>query len=569
MRWMLLASLMSFPLLAKQAAEPSLSPSFDCQSELAGLTALPAFPQEPQAWLQAVDQWRLPARNKLLAAYVFNDAATAPQTRKAARQCINNLSQAFEKHTNSLRLQARDLLPQASGLEAQALKAWAGSSKALKSAQYRAVNDKARQLSQRFRGNIDKYDGSYPVPKGCQGNLPKRWQEAIPLRGGAVLAALKDVPAQCQQDLFVAYESRLKASNGAVLKDLLAVRQQQAELDGFKDYADRRLARTQLGNGEAVWRYLDKLSKRNLAASEAERKAQGDKPLWQLGQDGKKEEPVSYQPKAVLAGYLAWLGQELDIQFKPIKPKLNWADGISAYRLERQGKAIGELYLDLFGRDGKYGHNRHRELRRGIDGVQLPASVLVMNLPTDSWHHKHLKSLMHESGHALNNLLASQPYEILSGIRLPSDLVEVPSKVLEQLAWDPKVHKAVTGIAHSPTPDDRQSGIALDERILKSAMALAYHQSGQPDMEAINGELYRKYLHRDYIPGLSPQYAFRHLASYGPAYFTYLYADAKANDISDAIKAGQLSLRQFAHCMLEPGASIPARDQLACATAVD
>lgn len=200
---------------------------------------------------------------------------------------------------------------------------------------------------------------------------------------------------------------------------------------------------------------------------------------------------------------------------------------------------------------------------------QLPASVLVMNLPRDKWQHKHLKSLMHESGHALNNLLASQPYEILSGIRLPLDLVEVPAKVLERLAWDPKVHKAITGIARTPAPDNRQSGIALDERILKSAMALAYHQSGKPDMEAINAELYQKYLHQAYIPGLSPQYAFRHLASYGPAYFTYLYSDAEAADISDAIQQGQLSLAQFADCMLKPGGSIPARDQLACATTVD
>jgi thimet oligopeptidase len=569
MRWMLLASLMSLLLYAKPAADPSSSPSFDCQSELAGLKALPTLPQEPNAWLEAVDAWRLPARNRLLEAYVYNDAAEDPASRKAACRCIIDLSKAFEKHTKALRLEARKLLPKAQGLEARALKAWAGSDKALKSPEYRAVNDKARSLSQRFRGNIDKFEGSYAVPAQCRDGLPKKWQKAIPLRGGAVLAALKDVKPRCQQDLFVAYVSRLKASNQSVLTDLLAVRQQQAELDGYKNYADQRLAKTQLGDGEAVWRYLDKLSKSNKAASDVERQRRGDKPFWQLSQDTAKEEPQDYQPKQVIDGYFAWLGQQLGVTFKPSRPAFHWAEDISAYSLEKDGKALGILYLDLYPRDGKYCHNRHREFKRGVDGVQLPASVLVMNLPRDKWQHKHLKSLMHESGHALNNLLASQPYEILSGIRLPLDLVEVPAKVLERLAWDPKVHKAITGIARTPAPDNRQSGIALDERILKSAMALAYHQSGKPDMEAINAELYQKYLHQAYIPGLSPQYAFRHLASYGPAYFTYLYSDAEAADISDAIQQGQLSLAQFADCMLKPGGSIPARDQLACATTVD
>ncbi|ROQ28446.1 M3 family metallopeptidase [Gallaecimonas pentaromativorans] len=562
MKWTLLTAVFSLPLFASPA-------EFDCQPELERLQNLPALPQQPKAWLQAVDSWRLPARNKLSAAYVYNDAASDPQSRQSARQCINSLSKAFEKHTNSLRSQAKALLPGASGLEARALGAWAGSTKALKSPEYRAVVDKGRKLSQRFRANIDNFEGRYPVPEGCQGKLPGKWQKSVPLRGGAVKAALNDVPPHCREALFVAYESRLSAANAPVLAALLENRQQQASLDGFKDYADRRLARTQLGSAEAVWRYLDKLSAKNRAAAEAERAALNNPPLWALQSPKVEDKPASYRPQTLIDNYFAWLGKALDLRFVPIEVAHPWAKGISGYELRQGQKAIGRLYLDLYPRDGKYGHNRHRELQRGVTGVQLPASVLVMNLPEDRWHHKDLKSLMHESGHALNNLLASQPYEILAGIRLPSDLVEVPSKVLEQLAWDPAIHQAITGVREAPPEDVRQQGIALDQRILNSAMALAYHQSGAPDMEAINARLYPKYLRQDYIKGLSPQYAFRHLASYGPAYFTYLYADAKASDISEAIAGGQLTLRRFADCMLSPGGSVPAREQLACATPVD
>ncbi|WP_341503520.1 M3 family metallopeptidase [Gallaecimonas sp. GXIMD4217] len=565
MRWTSLAWLLALSL-NPWPAEAGIQDK--CEAAASALAEFPALPQAPRAWLKGLDAWRLPARNTLNEAYVLADLSPDAAERRAARQCIQRLGQAFDTVRPRIRREARQRLAGARGLEKRALSLWAGGTGTPDGPAYRQAKAEARRLSRQFRHTIDKAEPKAVLPLACAGNLKDNWRRQdgwhIPLP--APTATYHRLASDhCRQSLFVASESRLEKENGPVLTQLLAQRQQMAELKGKSNYAELRLAGGQLNSPDAVWAFLDRLSADNRERAETQWQAAGQPPLWAPPRVTFQHR-FRYRPERVIDGWLDHLSDELGLRFVATA-KAAWHPDVLHYEVFRDGRLLGELYLDLYRRDGKYGHNRHRELRRGVTGVQTPASVLALSLPRKRWGVKHLKSLLHESGHALNNLLASQPYQILAGIRLPSELVEVPAKVLERLAWDPAAHHRITGQRRTPEPDPRQYGVALDERILKAALALAYHE-GAPDrsaMDTINRRLYRAYLRRPLLDGMAPQYSFRHLASYGPNYVSYLHADHLAERLGARLANNSLSLRGFSHCLLSAGGSRPGRDQLACA----
>ncbi len=567
MQWKFLPWLLTLSLSPWQA-EADIEKQ--CQAALASLQQIPTLPQEPQAWLTGLDAWRLPARNTLNRAYVLADLSPQADQRQAARHCIRDLGKAFDKHRPSIRSQARERLDGAQGLEKQALTLWAGTTKVADSAAYTKAKAEARKLSQRFRQIIDKAEPVAVLPLSCAEKIKPSWQQAdgwhVPLPAPS-WSYPKLADDQCRNRLFVASESRLEEQTGPVLIQLLAKRLEMARLKGKDNYAQLRLDGSYLGSPDKVWAFLDKLSRDNKAKALKQWREAGDPPLWAEPRVTFKHR-FRYQPKQVIQGWLGYLEAELGLRFVKTD-QASWHPDVAHYRVFRGDSDLGELYLDLYERDGKYSHNRHRELRQGVTGVQLPSSVLELSLPRDEWGVRHLKSLMHESGHALNNLLASQPYLILAGIRLPSALVEVPAKVLEQLAWDPRVHKRITGQDRTPEPDPRQYGAGLDERIYKSALALALYELEQvPDraaMDALNKQLFLKYRRRPMLDGMAHQYSFRHLATYGPNYFSYLYADDLADQLSRRLASGKLSLGQFSHCLLSAGNTKTGAEQLACA----
>ncbi|EOA83974.1 uncharacterized protein SETTUDRAFT_180106 [Exserohilum turcica Et28A] len=108
---------------------------------------------------------------------------------------------------------------------------------------------------------------------------------------------------------------------------------------------------------------------------------------------------------------------------------------------------VGYLYLDLFPRDGKYGHAANFNLQPGyIDENgkrRYPATALVCNFskPTQKkpslLKHDEVVTLFHELGHGIHDLVSRTTYSHFHGTNTVRDFVEAPSQMLENWCWTP------------------------------------------------------------------------------------------------------------------------------------
>src|SRR5207245_759695 len=105
-----------------------------------------------------------------------------------------------------------------------------------------------------------------------------------------------------------------------------------------------------------------------------------------------------------------------NVTFKELPLAKPWADGIKLYEVREapRGKLLAKFYVDLYPRDGKYGHAASFTFgaaRRVARGYQVPLSALVVNFnPPASGKLSHLSlaevvTLFHEFGHIMHGSL--------------------------------------------------------------------------------------------------------------------------------------------------------------------
>ncbi|PVI04451.1 zincin [Periconia macrospinosa] len=128
-----------------------------------------------------------------------------------------------------------------------------------------------------------------------------------------------------------------------------------------------------------------------------------------------------------------------------------WHEDVQVFSVwddEGEGSGfIGYLYLDLFPRDGKYGHAANFNLQPGyIDENgkrRYPCTALVCNFskPTPKkpslLKHDEVVTLFHELGHGIHDLVSRTTYSRFHGTSTVRDFVEAPSQMLENWCWTP------------------------------------------------------------------------------------------------------------------------------------
>jgi thimet oligopeptidase len=227
------------------------------------------------------------------------------------------------------------------------------------------------------------------------------------------------------------------------------------------------------------------------------------------------------------------------------------------------GRYIGDFYLDLFPRPGKYSHVASFPLlpnRLRADGTtRPPLDAIIGNWPKPAPGHPALLShedvlvFFHEFGHDMATMLTTQPYETLSsGFRW--DFVEAPSQMLENWVWNPQILKQISEnvVTGAPLPDSLIAKIVaaryVDDayyatrQVMLATVDIDYHTSGPTvDTTQVFADVAKAETPLGLAPGVHPQASFGHLmGGYDAGYYGYLWSRVYAQDMFTVFQKGGL-----------------------------
>ncbi len=409
--------------------------------------------------------------------------------------------------------------------------------------------------------------------------------------------------------------------NTAVMTELLALRQEEAQLLGHRHYADVSLVPKMARSPEQVIDFLRDLARRarpygeqdlaDLRAFARDRLGMIDPQPWDWPYIGERLKEARYAfseqevktyftaPK-VLAGLFQIVETLFEVAIRPDRAPV-WHPGVEFFRIERQGQLVGQFYLDPGARTGKRGGAwmddvRARWLRPDTGTLQTPVAHLVCNFAEGVGGrpalltHDDVITLFHEFGHGLHHMLTQVNERDVSGISgVEWDAVELPSQFMENFCWEWDVLKHMT--SHVDT------GESLPRDLFDKMLAARNFQSGLQTLRQVEFALFDMLLHSqatapasgDAVMALlqqvraevavmqAPAYSrtphtFSHIfaGGYSAGYYSYkwaevLSADAYAAFEEAAARSGRGTVdaetgRRYREAVLEAGGSRPAID---------
>jgi oligopeptidase A len=386
-----------------------------------------------------------------------------------------------------------------------------------------------------------------------------------------------------------------KWDNTSNIATLLKLRDEEAKLLDYRNFAEVSLVPKMAQSPEHVIEFLEDLARRarpyaekDLAELRAFAKAElgiDQLEAWDLAYASEKlreqryafsaQEVKEYFPEPKVIDGLFRLVQSLfSVAIAPDSAPV-WHPDVRFYRIERDGKLVGQFYLDLYARSGKGGgawmdDARGRRLETG-GTLQTPVAYLTCNftppamvdgvLQPSLFTHDEVTTLFHEFGHGLHHMLTQVDEIAVSGISgVEWDAVELPSQFMENFCWEWEVLQHMT--AHVKT------GAPLPRALYDKMLAAKNFQSGMQTLRQVEFSLVDMHLHYDYDPAsarsvqelinevrekfsvmMPPafnrfQHSFGHIfaGGYAAGYYSYKWAEVLSADayaaFEEAVAAG-------------------------------
>ncbi|XP_057486200.1 probable thimet oligopeptidase [Actinidia eriantha] len=265
----------------------------------------------------------------------------------------------------------------------------------------------------------------------------------------------------------VAYGRRCEV-NLSILESLVLLRNKFARLLGYSNYADYAVNHRMANSSSEVFEFLEELSASltGLATRELnvlkdlKKKEEGDLPFGiedllyyvkrveehQLNLDFgalKQYFPVNL----VLSGILKICQDLFGLRFDEIADAEVWHSDVRLYSVYdlSSSELLGYFYLDMFSREGKYGHTCVVSLQNGsfVNGARKVQKEVGGH--TGLLRFSEVVNLFHEFGHVVHHICNRASFARFSGLRLDPDFVEIPAQVLENWCYESISMKLLSG----------------------------------------------------------------------------------------------------------------------------
>jgi len=581
----------------------------------------------------------------------LNSVADTPELRAAYNAALPRVTEFWTRLGSDERLYAKykAIDPASLNTEQQqahknALRAFVLGGAELQGAakeRYAAIQERLAEITQKFSENtLDATDKfalyvSEDQLKGVPADVVQATREAaqkegkeghrLSLKMPVYLPVMQFVDSGAlREQLYKAYVTRASDQtpedfkhfdNTPLMQEILALRQEEARLLGFDNYAQVSVVPKMAESPEKVTAFLRDLAAKARPFAEKDLAdlrefatnalgITGPLNAWDVPYLSEKLKEARYSfseqevkqyftaPK-VLAGLFKIIETLFEVSIRPDQAPV-WHPAVAFYRIERDGQLVGQFYLDPPARAGKRGGAwmddvRGRWQRPDTGVLQTPVAHLVCNFAEGVngqpalLTHDDVITLFHEFGHGLHHMLTQVNERDVSGISgVEWDAVELPSQFMENFCWEWSVLRHMT--AHVET------GEPLPRALFDKMLAAKNFQSGLQTLRQIEFALFDMLVHaehdpaqdfmpllqqvRDEVAVLHPPafnrmaHTFSHIfaGGYAAGYYSYkwaevLSADAYAAFEETAAPDGTPSVetgRLYRQTILEAGGSRPA-----------
>lgn len=307
--------------------------------------------------------------------------------------------------------------------------------------------------------------------------------------------------------------------NQNLIKEIVKLRQEKAELLGYKSFADYVLEERMAKSPAKVFEFLNELLEKatpfaqkeieelkSLAKSDGIEEMQGydhafyAEKLRKAKYDIDDEELKPYfQLDKVEEAVFGLAGKLFGLEFVEINDVQKYHQEVKTYEVRSQKSEVGSnnfvalLYADYHPRKGKRAGAwmtsfKSQKIQNG-ENIRPHISVVCnFTKPTAEMPSlltfQEVTTLFHEFGHALHGILANTQYPNLSGTSVKWDFVELPSQFLENYCYEPEFLK--TFAKHYQTdevlPDEKIQKISDSKNFMEGYQTLRQLGFGILDM---------------------------------------------------------------------------------------
>jgi oligopeptidase A len=288
----------------------------------------------------------------------------------------------------------------------------------------------------------------------------------------AVLSYADD--AELRAQMYRAFNARATVAphdNRPLIVEILKLRQQKAELLGFKNFADLNLEDRMAKTGARAKAFIAELraatrehferENRELHAFRREQEGEQAKPLapWDVSYYAEKLRKARYDfdeellrpyfsVDGVLAGLFTLVKRIYGLRVERRENVPTYHPDVRYYMVhDESGRELGAFYADLYPREEKRGGAWMADFITGLPGGKHRAHLGVMcanaSPPVGDkpalLTHQDVETLFHEFGHLLHHLLSEPRVRSLAGTRVAWDFVELPSMIMENFGWERSV----------------------------------------------------------------------------------------------------------------------------------
>lgn len=364
--------------------------------------------------------------------------------------------------------------------------------------------------------------------------------------------------------------------NEPLVSEMLALRNEQAGLLGYRSAAEFKLARRMARSVDEIEGFLEDLADRARSTAQAQlatltafaaahggadRLEPWDIDYWSekmreatLGLSQEKLKPW-FELERMLGALFELAERLFDLRFERDPTAPVWHPDVRYYRVGNGDGTEAGIYLDLYARTGKQGGAWMDVCRQRMhiepDPLRAPVAYLTCNFAAPSaghpslLTHDDLVTLLHEFGHCLHHLLTRVDWPPVAGISgVEWDAVELPSQLFEGWAWEPEFlqRHALHHETGAPLPRAWIEALDANRKFLGALALLRQIEFALTDLELHRGPVddaiaVQHRVHERIAVTPMPEYnrylmSFSHLfdGGYAAGYYSYLWAERLARD---------------------------------------